>query len=342
MKKSLPKTAAKRSLTAVTKTDVARAAGVSHITVSRVINTPEKVAPETRERVQAFIASMDYIPNLLAGGLSSRRTGVIAAIVPTIGHSIFAETVNGLSEKLSSNGYQLLLGQTDYSEANETALVETFIGRRVDGIVLTGVEHSARTRQRLQTAGIAVVETWDLTRNPIDMLVGFSNLGAGRAIGKYLYTRGYRHFAFAGGPDARAMARFRGYAQALKQLGAEPPVKITVPLGPFFKAGRDALAQIRRENPKTDAIFFSNDVIAAGAIMECNRIGIRVPEQIAIAGFANLEIASELSPPLTTVQVGAYEIGKKAAQLLLSTLAGHPVEHAVCDLGFTIVSRDSA
>jgi LacI family gluconate utilization system Gnt-I transcriptional repressor len=342
MKKRPTKNAAKSPPAPVTKADVARAAGVSHITVSRVINTPEKVAPDTRKRVEAFIASMDYIPNLLAGGLASNRTGVIAAIVPTIGHSIFAETIRGLSEKLSSKGYQLLLGQTDYSEATETALVETFIGRRVDGIVLTGIQHSARTRRRLQATKIAVVETWDLTRKPIDMLVGFSNYEAGRAMGEYLYGRGHRNFAFAGGPDARGLARFQGYAEALRQHSVKAPVKITVPLGSLLRAGREALAQILNEHPKTDAIFFSNDVIAAGALMECIRLGIRVPEQVAIAGFADLEIATELTPSLTTVQVSGHQIGEKAAQLLLAKLAGEPTDRAVCDLGFAIVPRASA
>jgi LacI family gluconate utilization system Gnt-I transcriptional repressor len=341
-KKRPSKNAGKSNPAVVTKADVARAAGVSHITVSRVINTPEKVAPETRERVEAFIASMDYIPNLLAGGLSSKRTGVIAAIVPTIGHSIFAETVRGLSEKLSSKGYQLLLGQTDYSEAVETTLVETFIGRRVDGIVLTGIHHSARTRRRLHATNIAVVETWDLTRKPIDMLVGFSNYEAGRAMAEYLYGRGRRNFAFAGGADARGLARFQGYAEVLQQHDMKAPVRITVPLGSFLKAGREALVQILDAHPQTDAIFFSNDVIAAGALLECNRLGIRVPEQIAIAGFADLEIATELTPSLTTVQVSAYRIGEKAAQLLLAKLTGESHDHAVCDLGFAIVPRASA
>jgi transcriptional regulator, LacI family len=141
------------------------------------------VSPATRERVESFISSMGYIPNMLAGGLASRRTRIVAAIVPTISHSIFAETVRGLSEQLSLQGYQLLLGQTNYSEDAETGLVEAFIGRRVDGLVLTGVQHSARTRQRLKAAGIPVVETWDMSPQPIDMLVGFDNHAAGQAMG---------------------------------------------------------------------------------------------------------------------------------------------------------------
>ena len=327
---------------AVTKEDVARHAGVSHITVSRVVNTPEKVAPATRARVQAAIASMGYIPNLLAGGLASRRTRIIAAVVPTIGHSIFADTIRGLSDELAAHGYQLLLGQSNYSEDSETALVEAFIGRRVDGLVLTGVQHTSRTRQRLQASKIPVVEIWDLTSKPIDMLAGFSNYDAGYAMAEYLAARGYRRMAFVGGEDARGLARFAGMADALKSHRLAAPQRVQTAAGSFFRAGREALVDIVTHHPKTDAAFFSNDVIAAGALFECNRRNIKVPEQLAIAGFANLDIAPEVTPALTTVHVGSQQIGEKAAQMLLARLGGATDAHPVCDLGFSIVPRESA
>lgn len=326
---------------AITKEDVARAAGVSHITVSRVINTPEKVAPATRERVEAFISSMGYIPNMLAGGLASRRTRIVAAIVPTISHSIFAESVRGLSEQLSLQGYQLLLGQTNYSEQAETALVEAFIGRRVDGLVLTGVQHSARTRQRLKVAGIPVVETWDLSEHPIDMLVGFDNHAAGGAMGHYLYRKGYRHMAFVGGDDPRGLARFAGMREALLAQGAAQPLHLVMPMGAFLQAGREAICRLLAHHPPIDAAFFSNDVIAAGAALECARRGIAVPQRMALAGFANLEIAQEVLPALTTVQISAHQIGLTAADMLLTRFDGDPVSQTVCDLGYTILERDS-
>ncbi|EJN07384.1 LacI family DNA-binding transcriptional regulator [Herbaspirillum sp. YR522] len=326
---------------AITKEDVARAAGVSHITVSRVINTPEKVSPATRAKVEAFIASMGYIPNLLAGGLASRRTRIIAAIVPTISHSIFAETVRGLSEHLSGERYQLLLGQTNYSEDAETALVEAFIGRRVDGLVLTGVQHSARTRQRLKTAGIPVVETWDLTQRPIDMLVGFDNHDAGRAMGDYLYRKGYRQMAFVGGEDPRGMARFSGLRDALLAQQAAEPVHIKIALGSFLHAGREVVGRLLADHPQVDAAFFSNDVIAAGAAMECLRRGLQVPQRLALAGFANLEIAPEVMPALTTVQISGHQIGATAASMLVARLNDEGVQQPICDLGYCIIERES-
>lgn len=332
----------KAPVRAITKEDVARAAGVSHITVSRVINTPDKVSPDTRAKVESFIASMGYIPNMLAGGLASRRTRIIAAIVPTISHSIFAETVRGLSEQLSTQGYQLLLGQSNYSEETETNLVEAFIGRRVDGLVLTGVQHTTRTHQRLKAAGIPVVETWDLTRKPIDMLVGFSNLDAGRAMGDYLHQKGYRNMAFIGGEDPRGMARFTGMRDALRARKAKDPVHLTIPLGSFLNAGRESIKLLLKEHPKVDAAFFSNDVIAAGALMECVRHGIDVPGRIALAGFANLDIASEVTPSLTTVQISGHQIGLNAADMLLARLNERHVDEPICDLGYSIVMRDSA
>jgi len=327
---------------AITKEDVARAAGVSHITVSRVINTPDKVAPDTRARVEAFIASMGYIPNMLAGGLASRRTRIVAAIVPTIGHSIFAETVRGLSEPLSQRGYQLLLGQSNYDEDAETALVEAFIGRRVDGVVLTGVQHTARTRQRLKAAGIPVVETWDFTREPIDMLVGFDNHDAGRAMGHYLYRKGYRRMAFVGGDDPRGLARHAGLRDALLTHGAPAPVYLRIPMGSFLQAGREAVALLREQHPEVDAVFFSNDAIAAGAAMECLRRGIAVPGELALAGFANLDIAAAIMPALTTVQISGHLIGATTAQMLLARFDGQGVAQPVCDLGYSIIERDSA
>lgn len=336
-----PATAAAPSR-AITKEDVARAAGVSHITVSRVINTPEKVAPATRERVEAFISSMGYIPNMLAGGLASRRTRIVAAIVPTISHSIFAETVRGLSEQLSLQGYQLLLGQTNYSEEAETGLVEAFIGRRVDGLVLTGVQHSVRTRQRLKAAGIPVVETWDLTAQPIDMLVGFDNHAAGHAMGQYLQRKGYRRMAFVGGEDPRGLARYAGMREALLAQSAPEPVHLVMPMGSFLQAGREAICRLLALQPGIDAAFFSNDVLAAGAALECARRGIAVPQRIALAGFANLDIAPEVLPALTTVQISAHQIGLTAAEMLLTRFDGDAVTQTVCDLGYAILERDSA
>ena len=322
--------------------DVARLAGVSIITVSRVINTPEKVAPATRAKIDAAIANIGYLPNLTAGSLASSRTRIIGAIVPTIDNSIFAETVRGLSETLARAGYQLLLGQTAYVEHAEEALVAAFLGRRVDGLVLTGVNHSALTLKRLRSAGVPVVETWDIPARPIDMVAGFSNFDAGRGIARYLCAQGYRTLGFAGGTDDRTLSRLAGFQSGAKRQRGVRVVALSVPAGASFGGGREALLRLIENRPRPDAIFFSNDALAVGALMACRRLGLRVPEDIAIAGFADLEIASEVEPRLTTVQVRSRTIGEVAATLLLTRLAGHPVAQPIHDLGYVVVPRASA
>ena len=161
-------------------------------------------------------------------------------------------------------------------------------------------------------------------------------------MGNFLYDKGYRHMAFIGGGDPRGLARFAGLRQALLARGAGEPLHLTMPLGAFLHAGREALGRLLAEHPHVDAAFFSNDVMAAGAIMECVRRGISVPGRIALAGFANLDIAPELTPALTTVQISGHQIGATAADMLLTRLGGGTVEQTVRDLGYSIVERESA
>lgn len=322
--------------------DVAKLARVSMITVSRTINQPDKVAPKTRARVEAAIRKLGYVPNLSASSLASNRSRIVGAIVPTIDNSIFAETVRGLSEALEAAGYQLLLGQTGYRSNAEEALVTAFLGRRVDGMVLTGVTHSAPTIKRLKSASIPVVETWDLTAKPIDMLAGFSNLEAGRAIATYLCGKGYRRLGFVGGAEDRTRARFAGFDAVVRATPGASVTRVELDAGTSFSGGRLALAELLARDPAPQAVFFSNDALAMGGLMECHRRGIRVPQDVAIAGFANLDIAAEASPALTSVHVGSRRIGEEAARLLLARLSGKAVPQRVRDTGFEVVARESA
>ncbi len=321
---------------------VARLAGVSMMTVSRAIREPAKVAVATRMRVDEAIRKLGYVPNLTAGSLASNRSRIIGAIVPTIDNSIFAETVRGLSSLLEPAGYQLLLGQTAYRENAEEALVTAFLGRRVDGMVLTGVKHSAATVKRLKAAAIPVVETWDLTPSPIDMLAGFSNRAAGRAIATYLLGKGYLRLGFVGGAEDRTRARFSGFEAAVKATPGASLVRVEHEAGTAFSGGRDALTLLLAAKAPPRAVFFSNDALAVGGLMECHRRGLRVPEDIAIAGFADLDIAAESAPTLTTVHVGTRRIGEEAARLLMQRLAGESIGETVLDLGFSVVERQSA
>ncbi|KAF1020400.1 MAG: HTH-type transcriptional regulator GntR [Paracidovorax wautersii] len=211
--------------------DVAQAAGVSLVTVSRAINQPDKVAPKTLAAVRQAVEALGYVPNLMAGSLASNRSRIIAAMVPTISNLVFAETIEALSQALNAGGYQLLLAQTNYQPDDERHVLEAFLGRRVDGVVLMGTAGAPVHRragqtspggslaQRLRRAGVPVVQTWDLLADPIDMQVGFSNLALGRAAGAYLTERGHRTVGFIGGDEARTRARLRGLRSAVGAQG---------------------------------------------------------------------------------------------------------------------------
>jgi LacI family gluconate utilization system Gnt-I transcriptional repressor len=322
--------------------DVARIAQVSLITVSRVINQPDKVSSATRKRVEQAIKTVGYVPNLVAGSLASSKSRIVAAVVPTLDRSVFSGTIRGLSERLAREGYQLLLGSTGYSQQVEEQLVRTFLGRRVDALVLTGMSHSTATRKMVKDAGIPVVETWEFGGKGLDMVVGFSNHDAGTAMGHYLLGKRHRVLGFVGGQEPRSQARLRGFQSSAKHHPACVIVPLMLPEGASYAAGREALVQLWQSKPRVDAIFFSNDALAVGALLECQRRGIRVPQDLAIAGFANLDIAEEMVPSLTTVQVQASSIGDHAAEMILRRLTEQPLETSNVNLGFSIVERESA
>lgn len=322
--------------------DVARAAGVSLVTVSRAINSPDKLKPETLTLIRQAINKLGYVPNLTAGSLASNRSRIIGAIVPTISNSIFADTVDGLSEILAAQGYQLLLGQTHYRQVEESALIEAFLGRRVDGIVLTGVTHSPEVRTRLQQAGIPIVETWDIAPDPIDMIAGFSNEQAGRAVATWLLDKGYSELGYIGAEEERSMKRLHGFSSEVERRGY-PPVSCTLLKPPSsIMDGARALVSMVASYPSMRAVFCSNDSLATGVLFECQRQGWAVPGRIAIVGFADLPIAAASTPTITSVQVQSRNIGLTAGKMLISKLSGASQMHHVADFGFQIIERESA
>lgn len=325
--------------------DVARDVGVAPITVSRALREPERVSSRTLERIRGSIARLGYLPNLVASSLASNRSGIVAAIIPTIQNSIFAAFVQGLSDGLRRAGYQLLLGHTRRSLADEADLIEAFLGRRPDGLVVVGVAHSERSIKLLTNSQLPIVEAFDLSPNPIDTVVGFSSRDAAFAMVRYLAESDYRKIAFlqvSGRLDYRVSSREEGYRTAVSELGLpdDPDLVIETTLG--FRQGAEAIATLLERKPDVDAVFCSNDVLAVGAILECLRRGWSVPDRVAVAGFGDIEIASELVPSLTTVHLPGYEIGAKSARRLLDRLDGRPSGERIVDVGFEILHRESA
>jgi LacI family gluconate utilization system Gnt-I transcriptional repressor len=333
---------ARRGSGGLTLADVARIAGVSPITVSRALNTPLQVAPDTLARVQAAVARTGYVPNRLAGGLASSRSRLVAVIVPTIASPMFLETVQALTDALAGEGYQVMLGESGYDGTREDALLDAIIGRRPDGVVLTGVLHSPEGRRRLAAAAIPVVETWDLTPTPIDMLVGFSHEKAGAASAEYLAARGVRRTAMISGDDHRAGLRRNGFSEAAVRLGMGKVAVRLVHSPTTIGDGRRSLAALVERHGDLDAIYCSSDFLALGALIEARARGIAIPGRLRILGFGDLDFARDTDPPLSTTRIDGTAIGHQAARFLLDRIGGIPEGPRVVDLGFTIVPRESA
>jgi len=322
---------------AATLHDVAREAGVSLITASRALGNPGMVSPKTIERVKLAAAATGYVPNLLAGSLKSRRSMTVAGLVPTISVAQFLPTVQALTETLAAKGYQLILGQTGYDHSREEALINTMLSRRPDGIVVTGLVQSSAAREQLQRLGIPVVETWDLSDRPVDMLVGFSHLKVGSAVAGYFMSKGWRRLGIATGDDQRASVRREGFLAA---LGRDVPTAY-VPAPSSLALGRRALADLLGQEPALQAVFCSSDQLAQGVVVEAQHRGLRVPADLAVCGFGDADFAAHMQPSLTTVHVDGAAIGRRAAQLIVERCHGAAVAQPIVDVGFRIVERES-
>jgi len=331
-----------RGTGAVTLDDVAKLAGVSPITVSRALNHPEKVAAETLTRINDAIARTGYVPNLLAGGLASSRSRLIAAIVPTIANSVYAETIKHLSEELRDSGYQVLLGESGFTQEQEEGLISAILSRRPDGIFLTGVNHSHQCRRLLLAANVPMVETWDLSPSPLDVVIGFSHEQIGSAVARFLFERGYRRIGLVSAVDTRAQVRQKFFIETLRSLGVEDVAVSHVSVPTTFQLGRDGLARLLDKGfGEGGAVFCSSDTLAQGALAEAQARGLSIPEQIAIIGFGDQPYAAHTFPPLTTVRFDRAAIGRQAARVLLARINDEEVPEKVIDVGFKIVERET-
>ena len=311
------------------------------MTVSRVLNRPELVAPATRRRVQQIIDRTGYVPNLLAGGLASSRSRLVAAIVPSITNGIFVETIQALTDRLWQDGYQLMLGLAGYPALREDALLSAVLGRRPDAVCLTGIDHSADVRKRLLAARIPVVETWDLTPTPIDMLVGFSHEAVGAAVARHVVAKARRRPALVSADDARALARKRGFTSELERLGQPSPACVVFAAPSTLALGRQSMAAMLDRGDVPDVVFCSSDALAHGVLEEARARGLDVPREVAIIGFGGLEFTRHTSPALSTVEVDRAAIGRLAAEAILARLAGQEPPSRITDVGFAIVDRET-
>jgi LacI family transcriptional regulator, gluconate utilization system Gnt-I transcriptional repressor len=327
--------------------DVARQAGVSTMTVSRALSEPNSVSPAMRERVTRAVQELGYLPNNLARSLSSKRSTTIGLIVPSLDNSIYSQTVKALSDAIGRAGFQLMIAESGNDPAAEEATVAAFLAHRVSGLVLHNTEHSDATRAMIRKAGLPVVENGNLPREPLDMVVSYSNCDAAFAMTTHLGRLGYRKIAFVSLPAAhndRSRDRIAGYLAALAELGQKPDRALIIEASRGLAAGAEALNRAVHTAPDVDALFCAGDVLAAGALFEAQRRDWAVPGRIAIASFDDVDLMRNVVPPVTSLRLPRQDIGQRSAEMLLSRIldgADH-LRGSVIDLKFEIIQRQSA
>ena len=329
-----------------TMADVAKATGVSPMTVSRAFKHDSSVSEATREAILKAAEDLGYVFDATASTLRSQKTNFVAVTIPSINNANFAETVGGLTEGLKARGLQILLGNTDYDIHEEERLIEQLLRRRPEAIVVTGGKHTDRSRRLLANAGIPVIETWDLPTNPLGHVVGFSNADAVRDMVDHFVAQGYTRIAFIGGDadrDTRGTDRRAGFIAAMQAHGLDTSRLIAAGAPPIsMREGADAMAQLLATLPDTEAVICVSDLSAFGALSECQRRGIAVPDQIAIAGFGDYEIGAVCVPSLTTIDPHPRDIGAQTAALILAVLDGRQTETAKIILPPVLVRRESS
>jgi len=333
-----------RSSGRATLADVAQAAGVSPITVSRALRGERAVAPELVERVQRAAQLLGYVPDPAARALASSRSSHVAVLIPLLSNALFVDLLDAVQRSLLPAGYQTLIGVTHYDPAEEEALLRSYLLHRPAGLIVTGFDRSEAVKQLIAGSGVPCVHVMETVAAPGIYSVGFSQSDAGRAMTQTLLHSGRRRIAFAAAQlDPRTLQRLQGYRQAMLAAGlADPKLEWLDSQRSSLALGGALFEQICREAPDVDAIFFNNDDLAQGAMLAALRLGVKVPEQLAVAGFNDLTGSDQMLPPLSTVRTPRSAIGAEAAKMLMALMRGEPVAKAQLDLGFEIVRRGSS
>jgi LacI family transcriptional regulator, gluconate utilization system Gnt-I transcriptional repressor len=330
--------------------DIAARAGVSLMTVSRALRTPDSLAPATLKKVLAIVKESGYVVDSIAGGLASKRSGFVSLLVPSINNLHFAETAAALKEVLVPAGLQVLLGITNYEAKAEERLVETMLRRRPEAIVLTNDGHSSKTRKLLAEAAVPVIDTWETPDKLIAKVghsVGFSNKAAAIEMTKHLIARGYKRIGYIGEmSDAGTRGRHRrdGFIEAMQSAGKDASRQIAVSAPPVgMLEGRRAFDELMERWPDTDAVMCVSDPCAFGALSSCQLRGWSVPKRMAIAGFGAFEISASSVPSITTISVSGSEIGRVTGEMLLAILSGNtPVKTKLVEMPTELLIRQSS
>ncbi|MCF6444753.1 LacI family DNA-binding transcriptional regulator [Nereida sp. MMG025] len=303
----------------LTLRDVSEASGVSEMTVSRVLRERGDVSVATREKVLTAAKELGYVPNKIAGALASQRVNLVAVIIPSMSNMVFPEVMMGISEVLDETPLQPVVGLTHYKPGKEEQVLYEMLSWRPSGIIMAGLEHSDACRTMLKASGVPIVEIMDVDGTAVDSMVGISHRRAGRMMAQEIAAQGYKRIGFLGTKmpmDHRARKRFEGFTEALAKNGIEIADQEFYDGGSALAKGREMTADILHRSPDLDFLYYSNDMIGAGGLLYLLEKGVKVPEDIGLAGFNGVELLQGLPKKLTTMDACRKDIGRKAAQII--------------------------
>jgi LacI family gluconate utilization system Gnt-I transcriptional repressor len=327
----------------LTLDDVALSAGVSRITASRALRGERSVGADLVARVAEAAATLGYVPDPAARALASARSHTVVVLIPLLSNNLFVDLLEAVHRALHPAGYQILIGVTHYQPEEEEALLASYLAHRPAGLLVTGFDRTPRCRALIAQSGVPCVHLMETSNDPALHCVGFSQADAGRAMTAHLLSQGRRRIAFAAAQlDPRVMQRLAGYRQAMTEAGChDAALEWLSPEPSSMALGGQLLERHMNARPDVDAIFFCNDDLAQGGLLAALRLGIKVPQQLAIAGFNDLAGSDQMWPPLTTIRTPRVAIGESAAVMLLQLMRGDAVPQSSVDVGWQLVQRQS-
>ncbi|MHA6643995.1 LacI family DNA-binding transcriptional regulator [Mesorhizobium sp. A623] len=323
---------------------MAKMAGVSEITVSRVVRNKGPISNDTRSRVTGAIDALGYVPNRAARSLASSNAPLIGVILPSLSNIVFPEVLRGIYAALASTNYQPLIGVTDYDPITEQHIVSSLLAWQPAALIMTGFDHTDATRSMLANHRVRIAELMDIDAEPIDIAIGLSHRKAGYDSGRHLIERGYRRFGYVGhdwDADKRARMRYDGLCNALIEAGLSLKAESRCPEASSTLAGKETLDALLRKEPSLDVVVFSNDDMAVGGFFHCLTAGISVKDELGLFGFNGLDIGQALPMPLSTVRSNRFLIGKIAVETLLDTGEKTDVRRVI-DTGYEIFEGATA
>ncbi|MCK9797364.1 LacI family transcriptional regulator [Pseudomonas chlororaphis] len=326
-----------------TLNEVARLAGVSPITASRALRGISSVATELVEKVQQAARELNYVVNPAARALASAQSQSVVVLVPSLSNLLFIETLEAIHQVLRPKGFEVLIGNYHYSRDEEENLLRNYMAYQPRGLLLTGFDRTESARRMIETSNIPCVYMMELDAGAGLNCVGFSQLSAGETAARHLISRGRKHLAYIGAQlDQRTLLRGEGFRRTLQQAGLyNPDLEVLTPRPSSVGLGGELFLQLLHSQPQVDAIFFGNDDLAHGALLEAMRSGIKIPEQVAVLGFNDLPSSAHMVPRLSSISTPREAIGRRAAEQMLTLMAGNAVAEPVVDMGFELKVRES-